>query len=528
MRAARVSSGIFSIGMAGSSRYNGRMEPHRAQWKTQSGFLLAAIGSSVGLGSIWRFPYVCYANGGGAYLLPYLVALLTAGIPLMILEYGIGHQMRGSAPLSFAKISPRWEWLGWWTVMVVMFGIVMYYAVVIAWCLCYLGYSLTLAWGTDPNAFFFQSFLGATAGPHVIGDVRSPILAALVLVWLANWVIVFFGVEHGIEKANKIFMPLLFALLAVLIGWTMFLPGAAEGLAHYLTPDFSRLTDPKVWVEAYSQIFFTLSLGFGIMVTYASYLPRKANLTLDAWVTGVADTVVSLVAGLAIFGTLGYMAAQTGKPLDQVVQHGIGLAFVAYPQAISLLPTFPQLFGALFFLTLTVAGLASSLSILEAFTAAVIDKFHYPRRVVVTVLSLVGFLGGIIFATGGGLAWLDIVDHFLSHYGLFALCFLQCILVGWIYGAPRLRGHVNAVSGMKVGWFLDLSLKYVIPIVIGYLFLRDVVTDVLHPYGGYSWVAVLMIGRDWLVVTLIAALLVAGRPWRPGDLTGGCRGGPPA
>jgi len=490
------------------------MEPHRAQWKTQWGFLLAAIGSAIGLGSIWRFAYVCYENGGGAYLIPYFVALVTAGIPLMILEYGIGHLMRGSAPLSFAKINPHWEWLGWWTVIFVMFGIVLYYAVVIAWCVCYLWYSVSLAWGQDPNGFFFQTFLGVTAGPHVIGDIRSPILLALVLVWIVNWLIVFFGVEQGIEKANKVFMPLLFVLILILVLWTVTLPGAKEGVAKYLKPDFAKLGDPKVWIDAYSQIFFTLSLGFGIMVAYASYLPRKADINLNACVTCVVDTVVSIVAGLAVFGTLGYMAARMGKPFEEVVQHGIGLAFVAYPQAISLLPSFSRLFGVLFFLTLTVAGIASAISILEAFSAAVMDKFHYPRKAVVTVLSVVGFLGGIVFATGGGLAWLDIVDHALSHYGLFIACILQCLLVGWIYKAHRLREHVNAISQFRIGWFFDFSIRYLVPGVLTLLLVSDLIKDLRQPYEGYPWIALLLIGRDWLIITLIAALIVALRPWR--------------
>lgn len=490
------------------------MEPHRAQWKTQWGFLLAAIGSAIGLGSIWRFSYVVYINGGGAYLIPYFVALVTAGVPLMILEYGIGQQMRGSAPMSFAKVDRHWEWLGWWMVIFVMFGIELYYTVVIAWCVSYVWFSLDLAWGADPNAFFFQQFLGVTQGPHIIGDIRSPILLALFIVWVVNWLIVFFGVEHGIEKANKIFMPLLLLLILALVGWTSTLPGAREGVLLYLKPDFSRLSDPKVWIDAYSQIFFTLSLGFGIMVTYASYLPRRADINFNAWATSLVDTLVSLVAGLAVFGTLGYMSAQTGKPFKEIVQHGIGLAFVAYPQAISMLPTFSQLFGVLFFLTLTVAGIASSISILEAFSAALIDKFHYPRKAVVTVLSVLGFLGSIIFTTGGGLAWLDIVDHFLSHYGLFAASILQCILIGWIYGASRLREHVNAVSLVRVGRLLDFSLKYLIPAVLAVLFFNDLVTDSRRPYGGYPWIALILIGRDWLIATLIAALIVAMRPWR--------------
>lgn len=490
------------------------MEPHRAQWKSQWGFLLAAAGSAIGLGSIWRFGYVVYENGGGAYLIPYFVALLTAGIPLMILEYGIGQRMRGSAPMSFAKLNPHWEWLGWWTVTFVMFGIVLYYCVVIAWCVSYLWFSLTLAWGTDPNTFFFNQFLGTTEGPHVIGDVRAPILLALLIVWVVNWVIVFFGVEKGIENANKIFMPLLIVLILILVGWTATLPGAREGMLRYLKPDFSRLWQPKVWIDAYSQIFFTLSLGFGIMVTYASYLPRRADINFNATVTSLVDTIVSLLAGLAIFGTLGYMATQTAKPFEQIVNHGIGLAFIAYPQAISLLPNFPRLFGVLFFLALTIAGIASSISILETFSAAVIDKFHYPRKPVVTVLSVTGFVGGIIFTTGGGLAWLDIVDHFLSHYGLFLACIMQCLLVGWIYGASHLRDHVNSVSLFRVGRLLDFSIKYLIPVVLAVLLFNDLLTDISRPYGGYPWIALLLIGRDWLIVTLIAALLVAARPWR--------------
>jgi NSS family neurotransmitter:Na+ symporter len=491
------------------------IQPSRAQWNTRWGFLAAAIGSAIGLGSIWRFAYVVYDNGGGAYLIPYFVALATAGIPLMILEYGIGQRMRGSAPLCFARVSPRWEWLGWWTVLFVMFGINAYYAVVIAWCVAYLAFSFTLAWGSDPNAFFFQQFLAATPDPQQIGTLRSPILLSLVVVWILNWIITFFGVEKGIEKANKIFMPLLFILILILVGWTLTLPGAAEhGILRYLKPDFSRLWEAKVWIDAYSQIFFTLSLGFGIMMTYASYLPPDSDINFNACVTSIVDTLVSLVAGLAIFGTLGYMSAQTGKPFEQVVTHGIGLAFVAYPQAIGLLPNFPHLFGVLFFLTLTVAGIASSISILEAFNAAILDKFHCPRKTVVTCLSVLGFLSGIIFTTGGGLAWLDIVDHFLSHYGLFVACILQCILLSWIFSIAELREHVNSVSPFKVGRLFELSIRYLIPIVLAVLLVNDLVADVQRPYGGYPWMMVLLIGPGWLVGTLIAAWLTASRPWR--------------
>ena len=147
--------------------------PHRAQWKTRIGFILAAIGSAIGLGNIWRFPYLCYSNGGGAFLIPYVVALFAAGIPLMILEIGIGQKMRGSAPLSFAKVNKHWEWLGWWAVNFVMFGIVLYYSAVIAWCLNYLFFSFNLAWGSNPNEFFFHNFLQVSSGPGPSSRTRG-------------------------------------------------------------------------------------------------------------------------------------------------------------------------------------------------------------------------------------------------------------------------------------------------------------------------------------------------------------------
>jgi len=174
----------------------------RAQWKTRTGFLLAAIGSAIGLGNIWRFPYMAYDNGGGAFLIPYLVALLTAGIPLMILEYGIGHKNRGSAPLAYARVSRRFEWVGWWAVMSVMFGIVLYYNVIISWCLNYFVYSFDVSWGNDPDAFFYTSFLKLGDGPWPPGDIRGSILFGLVIIWFVDWIIVFRGIQKGIELAN--------------------------------------------------------------------------------------------------------------------------------------------------------------------------------------------------------------------------------------------------------------------------------------------------------------------------------------
>lgn len=487
---------------------------HRPQWKTHIGFLLAAIGSAIGLGNIWRFPYLCYKNGGGAFLIPYFCALLVVGIPLMILEIGLGHKMRGSAPASYATISKHWEWLGWWQIIFVMFGIVLYYSVVIAWCLNFLFFSFGLSWGTDPNNFFFKEFLMTSGSPFQIGDVRAPILFSLSLVWFLNWLIEFLGVEKGLERANKFFMPLLFILIGILVFWSIRLSGANQGLMVYLKPDFSKLTEVGVWIDAFSQIFFTLSLGFGIMIAYASYLPRKTEIVKDSISISLTNCIFSIFAGLGVFAILGYMATATSQPIGEVVSQSIGLAFVAFPKAISLLPAFSRLFGILFFGSLVIAGLSSSISIIEAFTSGLIDKFHYSRKVIVSILCITGFLGSIIFTTQGGLFWLDIVDHFLTQYGLVIAAILECILLGWIYKAKGLREHINHTSSWSLSSLWNHQVRIVIPIVLGIILVNSLIKEFSLPYENYPVLSLIIIGRDWLIFTLFCALIVSARKWK--------------
>ncbi|MDP8266936.1 MAG: sodium-dependent transporter [Candidatus Aceula meridiana] len=486
----------------------------RPQWRSRMGFIFAALGSAVGLGNIWRFSYLCYKNGGGAFLIPYGIALLVVGVPLMILELGLGHKMRGSTPMCFAKVDRHWEWAGWWSVNCAMFGIMVYYAVIIAWCLSYVFFSFNLSWGMDPNNFFFNEYLQVSAAPGLIGDVRTPIVSSLLGVWTLCWVIVFFGVQKGIEKANKIFMPLLFVLILILVFWSVSLKGASVGIKQYLTPDFSLLSKPQIWIDAFSQIFFTLSLGFGIMMTYASYLPRKVNIVKDALTISVGNCLFSFISGFAVFGVLGYMATTTGKPVSEVVKESIGLAFVTYPQAISLMPGFAKIFGVLFFSTLVIAGLSSAISLIEAFTSAIIDKFHYSRRVIVTAVCVTGFFGSMLFATNAGIYWIDIVDHFITHYGLVTIGILQCILVGWVLKSQKLREHINHSAQWTLSKLWDFCIRFLTPSALAILLINDIVKESAKPYGDYSWIAVILIGRDWLLVALVVSLFIAARSWR--------------
>ncbi len=484
----------------------------REQWNSQVGFVLAAVGSAIGLGNIWRFSYMAYEYGGGAFLIPYVIALVTAGIPLLLLEFAMGHERGGSAPMAFAKIDRRCEWVGWWAVTFVMFGIVLYYSVIIAWCLDYCIYSIRLSWGADPNAFFFKEFLRLSSSPLETGGIQAPIFISTAVIWFLNWLIVFRGVGKGIELANKIFMPMLFFITIGLVFWAMTLEGASEGIVAYLRPDFSKISRPDVWVDAYSQIFFTLSLGFGIMVAYASYLPSRSDLSRNALLTGIIDSAFALVAGLGVFAVLGFMARAKGLPISEVVSESIGLAFVVYPKALSIMPG-GAVFGFIFFLSLVVAGLSSSISIIEAFTAAILDKFALNRHFVVTVLCALGFAGSVIFTTRAGLLWLDIVDHVLTHYGLVTVGLIECIIGAWIFDIKMLRRHINSISSIQMPKLWENLIRYFIPAILAFMLLGDVVAEIKTPYGGYSWFAVFMVGVNWLVFTMIAAAFLTRRPW---------------
>lgn len=505
----------------------------RSQWGTNLGFLFAAIGSAVGLGNIWRFPYVAYENGGGAFLIPYIVALFTAGIPILMLEFALGHHKIASAPKAFHRIDGKWEWLGWWAVTFVLFGISLYYIVIIGWCVNYMVFSLRLSWGEDPNSFFFTEFLKLPFDESSMTPIRDqvwavsgfrwPIAGAVAVVWLVNWVVVYGGVQKGIERAVKVLMPLLFVITFAIILWALFLPGAGRGVRHYVTPDFARITDVQVWIAAYGQIFFSLSLGFGIMIAYSSYLSRDANIFRNSLIVGFSNSSYEVFAGFGVFGILGYMATQQGREIGEVVSSGIGLAFVAYPQAISLLP-FGRLFGFLFFLLLIIAGVSSSISIIEAFTSAVLDKFRLPRRKVITTICVLGCLGSLLFTTNVGLFWLDIVDHFLNQYGLITVGIVEAFVIGWLYRTDKLKAHIVSNLGLsgtrhKIFNYVVLQLwmyciRFITPVALGIAIVHSLIQEFSESYGGYPISGIIILGVGWILITHIFAFGLSGLPWR--------------
>jgi neurotransmitter:Na+ symporter, NSS family len=252
------------------------------------------------------------------------------------------------------------------------------------------------------------------------------------------------------------------------------------------------------------------------MIAYASYLPEKANLSRNALLTGTINCSFSLISGFAVFSVLGFMATSQGKPITEVVTQSIGLAFVAYPKAVSLIPG-GRIFGAIFFLSLVLAGLSSSISIIEAFSSSIVDKFNVPKKKLVTILCGMGLLGSVIFTCRGGLFWLDITDHFLSHYGLVVVGILECVLLGWVFDIRKLREHINRISSIKLSLWWDNLIRYFIPIVLSVIFISDVYREINSPYEGHSWTSLISIGFGWILVTLVTALIISLKPWRNSD-----------
>ena len=476
----------------------------REQWETRWGFILAAVGSAIGLGNIWRFPYMVYENGGGAFLIPYFFALLTAGIPIIILEFGLGHKYKGSAPKAFFNAVRKWEWLGWWQVLVA-FVISIYYVVVIAWALNYTLIAVNQGWGKNTGEFFIKEFLQSSPGPLELGGIVWPIFISTLVVWLIIWYVNFSGIKKGIEWANKIFMPILFLLLLIMLGRAVTLPGASQGVDWLFKPDFSAIWDYKVWAAAYGQIFFTLSICFAIMITFSSYLPQKSDINNNALMASFINCGFSLLAGIMVFAVLGYMAVQQNIPLNEVAQEGVGLAFITIPKAINLLPA-AGIFGFLFFLSLVFAGLSSMVSICEACCSALIDKYDWDRRLTVSAFCTVGFLGSLVFMTNGGQYILDITDHFINNFGIVFAGLGEVVFLAWFFRLESIREHVNLNSDFAVGKWWNFCLSVITPLVLGYMAIGNLVGDIMTQYNDYPLNAL------WLGWAIVVAVFLLSFP----------------
>ncbi|UED86524.1 sodium-dependent transporter [Streptomyces profundus] len=483
-------------------------QPQREQWGSRLGFLMAAIGSAIGLGNIWRFPAVTYEHGGGAFLVPYLLALLTAGIPLLILEYTIGRKYRSSPPGALRQLARPAEAIGWWQVAI-CFVVATYYAAILAWAIRYTGFSFTQAWGDDPEGFLNNEFLNLNETPGEVSTFVPGVAWPLIAVWVLTLVILGLGIRRGIERANIVFIPLLVAFFLVLVVRALTLDGASLGLDALFSPDWGKLTDGGVWVAAYGQIFFSLSVGFGIMITYASYLHRKSDLTGSAMVAAFANSSFEILAGVAVFATLGFMAMDAGVGVSQVSSSGVGLAFVAFPAIISEMPM-GAFFGVLFFVSLVIAGLTSLISIVQVIVAAVQDRTGL-RRVpaVLSVGGAVSVVSVLLFANDSGLYFLDVSDRFINQYGIALAGLVLLITVSWgLRLLPALQRNADATSSIGLGVWWRICLGVITPVVLTWMMVDSLIGELDENYEGYSTSFLLWGGWSVAVGALLVGVLL--------------------
>ena len=438
---------------------------NRDQFKSQLGFVFAAAGSAVGLGNIWRFPYITGTSGGGVFVLLYLVCVLLIGSSLLLVEFAIGRHGKSNAIDSYGKIRKGAKWIGFLGFFSA-FIFLSYYSVVSGWTVFYSIQSFFGLNGLAPDQM--GSFFG-----NFISDPIKPLLYHAMFMALTVFIIIK-GISQGIEKYTKIMMPMLFGLLIVLVLRSLTLPNAWEGIKWYLTPDLSKVT-AGVWIAALGQVFFSLSVGMSGMVTYASYLNKDENLPKTSIIVSLMDSAVAILAGLIIFPAVFSFGMEPGA--------GPGLVFITLPAVFAQMPL-GSLFSFMFFVLLAIACLTSSISILEMPVSYLIEKFGWSRRKAALRVGAIAYVLGIAVSFSFGI-WgditffgkgiFDLFDYFGSNISLPLGGLAAAILVGWFWGEKDVVSEVSN-QGMIQSKVIKIwfpVVKFVVPVIILLIFLSN-------------------------------------------------------
>ena len=507
-----------------------QQQPSREQWGSRIGVILAVAGSAVGLGNFLRFPGQAAQNGGGAFMLPYFVSLLVLGIPLCWAEWTMGRYggVRGfnSSPGIYRTI--------WKSRLAMYFGgialllplvIYMYYVLIEAWC---LGYAMHYLLGTMPTggdaktyADFFGKFAGTGAnGAMLVGDNRIWLLL-LLGTFAFNFTLIYRGVTKGIEKFCKVAMPtmVILALIVLVRVLTLGAPLAEHpernvltGLGFMWNPDFTALKNPQTWLAASGQIFFSLSIGFGIIINYASYLRKEDDVVLSGLTSSSMNEFFEVCLGglITLPAAFIFLGAAAGK------QGTFGLGFVALPNVFAMMPG-GRLFGFLWFFMLFIAAITSSVSMLQPVIAFLEEGFGLKRHASAAFLGLISALGcGFVLYFSKGLVALDTFDFWVGTFLIFVLAMYQAALYGWVFGIRK--GEIEAHRGahIRIPRFVQYMLKYVVPVYLGVIFVSFCWQNV----PGYiekisnSPVAVSSIGFIAVVLVFLLVLIhIAGQRW---------------
>uniref|UniRef100_A0A8D3C2W6 Transporter n=1 Tax=Scophthalmus maximus TaxID=52904 RepID=A0A8D3C2W6_SCOMX len=460
----------------------------RGQWASKAEFLLAVAGQIIGLGNVWRFPYLCYKNGGGVFFIPYLLFLVLCGIPLFLLETSLGQYTSLGGVSAWRAICPLFGGLGYASQVIILHGCV-YYIVILAWALYYLAHSFQaeLPWSHCNNTwntghslpenatspvmeFWEREVLRLSSNLDELGPVSWKLALCLAIVWL----VCYFCVWKGVKSTGKVvYLTATFpyVMLFVLLVRGATLPGAAQGIIYYLKPNHTRLADPQVWMDAGTQVFFSYGICLGSLTALGSYNKFNNDCYKDSFMLCLLNSGTSFLAGFAIFSVLGFMAEEQGVDIGAVAQSGPGLAFIAYPRAVAMMPL-PQLWAVCFFLMIIMLGLDTQFVSLEALMTSVTDLYpHLIRRghrreLLLLLVCIVCFLMGLVMVTPGGLYVFQVYDHFsCSGASLLLLSICQSVAIGWVYGAERFSANIRDMTGYSPLPVFRICWKYLTPAV---------------------------------------------------------------
>ena len=434
-------------------------------------------------------------------MIPYIVSLFLLGISFVLVEYAVGFKFKKSLARILYSVSTKLEPVAWF-ILLIVFLITTYYVCVVGWDLIYIFLSFTKAWGSNPDVFFTANVLQATDSMSGIFTIVPAVFASVLAIWFMAWFIIKRDLNDGIGKVSQILLPLLCII------FSLTLPGASVGYTQIFTPDWSALTNLDVWLAAFGQIVFSLSLGMAIAMTYASYLPEGSKLVDNAVIVAFSNSGFEVFNSIGIFSILGFMTVTSGIPFNELVTSGTGLAFVVFPQVFNTMGPAAHIIGPLFFICILFAGITSVIALLEGVCYSISEKFLIERKKTATVVCVVGFLISTIFATGAGSTILGIFDGYLNNFALLFAVLLECLIFGWIYKFDDLIETLNNNSSIKVGKTWKTVIKYILPICIGGLWIQGVYSTV-STADGLSTTIMIILTIVLIVVPIIFAKLPA-------------------
>ena len=432
-------------------------EQPRASFGGKLSAILVAAGSAIGLGALWRFPYIAGKHGGAAFLLVFLLSILVVGIPAMLAEFAVGRTTRKNAVGAFRSLSKRWSWLGYSGILGALL-ISGYYYLIAGWSLEYFVNSMS---GTlySSSASFKEQF-------ETFQESWRPLVYGVVFILMTHF-IVSRGVEKGIEKASKIMMPMLFVILIVMAVRVAFMPGAAEGYRFFLSCDFAEAFKAETIMVAIGQAFFSLSVGMGCMVTYASYFKDDNNLMTTSMNVSLLTLLVSVLAGLVIFPAV-FSAGL--EPTE-----GPSLVFVTLPEIFNGMP-FASLWSLIFFLLVILASLTSTISFHEVLTAYFAEEFKVTRKTGATITTIISIvLSAITFGEIFGVDYFGIFDYVTANALMPLGAMFTCVMVMWFMKKDFMKNELTnyGMLNSRTATFVMFMLRYITPLLIFYIFLKN-------------------------------------------------------